>query len=136
MAKSKETIDEFLKEATGEIEKTEPVTETKKAEIEHERKYNKTEMKRKGLVNTYRAEALVPISIAPFYAPYLGKVVRQIVNGIVVDVPCNGETYQINETHASHIQTKIRRVNAMIARQNKAGDIKNNVEYSPGQLHI
>ncbi len=141
MANSKkDSIDEFLNEiTTGEAEVEQKVNApvaNSKVEVEHERKFNRTELKRKSLVNTYRNEDKVAISISPFYAPYLGKVVRQIVNGIVVDIPCDGRTYQVNESHASHILAKVRRVNDMIARQERAGDIKNNFEYSPGQLHL
>lgn len=140
MASKKETIDAFLDEV---VEEAAPVvaekTETKSklsVEATQEHNFNRVEAKRKGLVSIYRKEPKVAVSISPFYAPYLGNVVRQIVNGIVVDVPCDGQTYYINETHASHIITKIKRVDAMISRQNKAGDVKNNFEYSPGQLHI
>lgn len=139
MANKKANIDEFIDDivadAAKEIEK--PVVEAPNAaEVKHEKGFNNAEFKRKGLVSIYRAEPKVAISISPFYAPYLGNVVRQIVNGIVVDVPCDGQTYYVNETHASHIITKIKRIDAMISRQNKAGDVKNNFEYSPGQLHI
>ena len=140
MASKKETIDAFLdevvEEAATEVAPKETKTQKLSTEAAHEHNFNKVEAKRKGLVSRYRQEPKVPVSISPFYAPYLGNVVRQIVNGIVVDVPCDGQTYYINETHASHIITKIKRVDAMISRQNKAGDVKNNFEYSPGQLHI
>lgn len=135
MANKKETIDAFLDEVVEE-EAVKPAKTKRSAEAEHEHNFNRVEAKRKGLVTQYRNENKVAISISPFYAPYLGNVVRQIVNGIVVDVPCDGQTYYINETHASHIITKIKRIDAMISRQNKAGDVKNNFEYSPGQLHI
>ena len=135
MASKKETIDAFLDEVVEEAapKSTKAAVSTEAA---HEHNFNRVEAKRKGLVAKYRQETKVAVSISPFYAPYLGNVVRQIVNGIVVDVPCDGQTYYINETHASHIITKIKRVDAMISRQNKAGDVKNNFEYSPGQLHI
>lgn len=128
------SVDEFFEDAMNKVE---PKSDTKTvAENAHAANYTRTEIKRKGLVAKYRAENKVAVSISPFYAPYLGKVVRQIVNGIVVDIPADGKTYMVNETHASHILTKIRRVDAMIARQQRAGDIKNNFEYSPGQLHL
>ena len=135
MANKKETIDEFVDEVVEEVAPKKEAPK-KSVEVAHEHNFNKTEAKRKALVQQYRNESKVAVSISPFYAPYLGNVVRQIVNGIVVDVPCDGQTYYINETHASHIITKIKRVDAMISRQNKAGDVKNNFEYSPGQLHI
>ena len=59
------------------------------------RAYNKLEAKRKSLVNVYRAEKKVPVTISPFYAPYLGRVVRQSVNGIIVDIPADGQTYNV-----------------------------------------
>lgn len=100
------------------------------------RAYNELEAKRKSLVNIYREEEKVPVTISPFYAPYLGKVVRVSVNGIIVDIPADGQTYKINQTHADHVITKIKRIDAMIARQKRAGDISNNFEYSPGELHL
>ena len=106
MASKKGTIDDaFLDEVIEEAPKTKLSTEAV-----HEHNFNRVEAKRKGLVSKYRQEPKVAVSISPFYAPYLGNVVRQIVNGIVVDVPCDGKTYYINETHASHIITKIKRV--------------------------
>lgn len=128
---NKKTIDEFVEDITADVVNTKNAEENK-----HSAKYTRTEMKRKSLVSKYREEQKYAVSISPFYAPYLGKVVRQIVNGIVVDIPADGKTYMVNKTHASHILTKIRRVDAMIARQQRAGDIQNNFEYSPGQLHL
>ena len=100
------------------------------------RAYNKLEAKRKSLVNVYRAEKKVPVTISPFYAPYLGRVVRQSVNGIIVDIPADGQTYNVNQTHADHIIAKIKRIDAMIARQKRAGDVSNNFENAPGELHL
>jgi hypothetical protein len=128
---NKKTIDEFVEDITADVANTKNAEENK-----HSAKYTRTEIKRKSLVSKYREEPKFAVSISPFYAPYLGKVVRQIVNGIVVDIPADGKTYMVNKTHASHILTKIRRVDAMIARQQRAGDIQNNFEYSPGQLHL
>ena len=97
---------------------------------------NALETKRNSLVNVYRSEEKVPVTISPFYAPYLGRVVRESVNGIIVDVPADGQTYKINKTHADHIIAKIKRIDAMIARQKRAGDVSNNFEHSPGELHL
>jgi hypothetical protein len=58
------------------------------------------------------------------------------VNGIVVDIPADGQTYKINKTHADHIIAKIKRIDAMIARQKRAGDVSNNFEHAPGELHL
>lgn len=105
-------------------------------EVAAQRHYNELESKRKSLVSQYRAEEKFPVTISPFYAPYLGKVVRESVNGIIVDVPADGQTYKINKTHADHIIAKIKRIDAMIARQKRAGDVSNNFEHAPGELHL
>lgn len=132
MAKIKATEEEVvIEESNSEVVET-----VKTVEAKASRSYNALEAKRRGLVNVYRAEEKVPVTISPFYAPYLGKVVRQAVNGIIVDVPANGQTYQVNKTHADHIIAKIKRIDAMIARQKRAGDISNNFESAPGELHI
>jgi hypothetical protein len=92
------------------------------------------ETQRRALVKRYLSEKKIPVTISPLYAPYLGKVVPVLVNGIRVDIPADGRTYQINETHASEIIAKIRRINDLLARQKKAGDVSNNVERNIGEL--
>lgn len=142
MAKNENlSLDAALEEANKEV--SSPAVKTVKAtntvdtvEAQAARKYNELEAKRKGLVNVYRNEKKVPVTLSPFYAPYLGRVVRVSVNGIVVDIPADGQTYMINKTHADHVISKIKRIDAMIARQKRAGDVSNNFEYAPGELHL
>ena len=138
MATNKNTsIDKLVEEANaemGDTVSTKPVINT--VEAKASRDYNALEAKRKSLVYAYRSEEKVPVTISPFYAPYLGRVVRESVNGIIVDVPADGQTYKINKTHADHIIAKIKRIDAMIARQKRAGDVSNNFEHSPGELHL
>ena len=140
MAKSNETnLDAALEAANKELgSSAAPVATnaTDTVEAAAARKFSELEAKRKRLVLEYTKEDKVPITISPFYAPYLGKVVRVAVNGIIVDIPADGQTYKINQTHADHVITKIKRIDAMIARQKRAGDISNNFEYSPGELHL
>lgn len=106
------------------------------AEAKHAQRYANIEQKRKGLVAIYRNEKKVPVTISPFYAAYLGRVVRVSVNGIIVDIPADGQTYNINQTHAKHIIAKIKRIDAMISRQKKMSDVQHNVEFHPGELHL
>lgn len=137
MAKNANAIDAAVNEAANKMNA--PVTATPRVDTVDAiaaRKYNELEAKRKSLVQVYRNEKKVPVTISPFYAPYLGKVVRESVNGIIVDVPADGQTYMINKTHADHIIAKIKRIDAMIARQKRAGDVSNNFETAPGELHL
>lgn len=94
------------------------------------------EIERKNLASFYLKEKKVPVTISPFYAPYLGRVVPVLVNGIRVDIPADGRTYQINETHANEIISKIRRIDDLIARQKRAGNVSDNFESNIGELQI
>lgn len=136
MAAKRETaLDLALNEANNNLN-TGDTARVNTVEAEAARHYNELESKRKSLVGVYRAEEKYPVTISPFYAPYLGRVVRESVNGIIVDVPADGQTYKINKTHADHIVAKIKRIDAMIARQKRAGDVSNNFEHAPGELHL
>ena len=78
----------------------------------------------------------MPVTVSPFYAPYLGRVVPVLVNGIRVDIPADGRTYQINETHAGEIIAKIRKIDNLIARQKRASNVSDNFESNIGELQI
>lgn len=139
--KTNKTIDEILSEAAEEVMEEAVVTpsvEPKSSSVESHAAmdFANREAKRKTLVMTYRSQPKIPVTISPFYAPYLGRVVRQSVNGVFVDVPADGQTYMVNKTHASHIIHKIKKIDAMIERQKRAGNISKNFEYSPGELHL
>lgn len=103
-------------------------------EVGEHRRVHIKENQRRELVKKYLSEEKIPVTISPLYAPYLGKIVPVLVNGIRVDIPADGRTYQINSTHASEVIAKIRRINGMLARQKKAGDVTNNVERTIGEL--
>lgn len=144
---SDKNIDELLQDFDSEVkkekktEKTQDAVDTPAApvasvETAAARDFASKEEQRKKLVSVYREQEKIAVTISPFYAPYLGKVVRQSVNGIFVDVPADGKTYMINKTHASHILSKIRRIDQMLERQKRAGDISKNLEYAPGELHL
>ena len=104
------------------------------AEANANRRVQVKETQRRALVKIYLSEKKMPVTISPLYAPYLGKIVPVLVNGIRVDIPADGRTYQINSTHASEIIAKIRRIDNLLARQKKAGDVSNNVERNIGEL--
>lgn len=136
MAKNKAVEDTSVEVNENENEVVSSATDTKTVEAKAAVEYNKVAFRNKQLVNVYKSEKKVPVTISPFYAPYLGRVVRQCVNGVFVDIPADGQTYYVNETHADHIIAKIKRIDAMIARQKRAGDVSNNFELAPGELQI
>jgi hypothetical protein len=94
------------------------------------------EQERKNLASFYLKEKKIPVTVSPFYAPYLGRVVPVLVNGIRVDIPADGRTYQINETHAGEVIAKIRKIDNLIARQKRASNVSDNFESNIGELQI
>lgn len=110
------------------------VTQLPPVEANANRRIQVKENQRRSLVKVYLSEKKIPVTISPLYAPYLGRVVPVLVNGIRVDIPADGRTYQINSTHASEVIAKIRRIDDLLARQKKAGDVTNNVERNIGEL--
>lgn len=134
------TDTEFAKASAVVEEKTvapaPAVSTVPQTEAHASRRIQVKENQRKQLVKTYLSEKKIPVTISPLYAPYLGRVVPVLVNGIRVDIPADGRTYQINSTHASEIIAKINRINTMLARQKRAGDVSNNVESNIGELQF
>lgn len=102
--------------------------------INHELKMQERERKRKALAQTYKAEEKVMITIAPFYRPYLGRVVRIAVNGIAVFIPANGNAYAVNATHAGELTAKLKYINNLVQRQERAANVNQNFEHTPGEL--
>ena len=81
-------------------------------------------------------EEKVPVTISPLYSPHLGRVAKVQVNGIMVEIPADGNTYMINKTHAEAALTRIRKIDAMTDRLKRASQIQNNIERLPGELKI
>ena len=44
----------------------------------------KAEARRKTLLNVYKSENLVPMYLSPMYRPYVGNVMRVMINGISI----------------------------------------------------
>lgn len=134
---SEKELDEIVQEANQELGGSVSTGATLNSiEAAQTIKFNKLEVARRELVKKYREEEKFPVTISPFYAPYLGRVVRVSVNGIVVDIPADGKSYKINKTHADHVLAKIKRIDAMIQRQKRAADVTKNFENTPGELHL
>lgn len=91
---------------------------------------------RKKLAEVYKREPKVSVMVAPMYAPYFGKVMHIMVNGISIAVPCDGRPYDIPKTFAGEV---FRRINAINDQQSKAkrySDVNANIEGAPGELAL
>lgn len=136
MANSKPIEEKTVDTEVKEVNKSEAVVDVKALENRAQASIVKKEQQRKGLAAFYLKEKKIPVTVSPFYAPYLGRVVPVLVNGIRVDIPADGRTYQINETHANEIIAKIRRIDNLIARQKRASNVSDNFESNIGELQI
>lgn len=106
------------------------------AKIKSDIQLKQLQHNQKDLAVTYNREPKFSVSLAPFYAPYLGTVARFAVNGISVFVPCNGRIYEIPETFAGEVARKKRAIDDSLRRQKRAGDVSNNGEEYMGQLTL
>lgn len=91
---------------------------------------------RKALAEEYRREPKKSVMVAPMYAPYFGKVMHIMINGISIAVPCDGRPYDIPQTFAGEV---FRRINAINDQQSKAkrySDVNSNIEGAPGELAL
>ena len=91
---------------------------------------------RKALAEQYKREPKKSVMVAPMYAPYFGKVMHIMINGISIAVPCDGRPYDIPETFAGEV---FRRINAINDQQSKAkrySDVSTNIEGAPGELAL
>ncbi len=91
---------------------------------------------KKKLGSYYMSEKKVTVSISPFYAPRLGRVVPITVNGITVCVPADGKSYTVPATFAASVKRKLANIDRLEARGKALSDVANNVESFAGQLRF
>jgi len=84
----------------------------------------------------YRAEKLVDVSISPLYANEFSRMMPVSLNGIRLNIPVDGQVYQVPESFAMEINARVQAVNARTRRQKRMSDIARNVEQSPGELEL
>lgn len=92
--------------------------------------------KQKNLVNVYKNEPQIVVSIAPSYAKYLGRIVRISINGVSVAVPCDGSSHKVPESHAAEIHARMQKINEQELRAQKMSRVSSNLETSPGSINF
>ncbi len=96
----------------------------------------KTELRRRALVQTYKAEDKVNVTIAPMYKPYFGNAMTVAVNGISVVIPCDGKAYAVPKTHATEALARLYKVNEIVTKKDRMKDISRNLESTPGEINF
>lgn len=92
--------------------------------------------RQKNLVNVYKSEKKIPVSIAPSYAKYFGRVMRVALNGIVIAVRCDGNTIEVPESFAAEIQSRMKKINEQELRAQRMSKVSSNFETSPGSINF
>lgn len=65
------------------------------------------------LVQEFRTEKKLPISIPKSFANTIGPSLDITVNGVRVSIPCDGRTHFINETHYEHARERIAKIDLL-----------------------
>lgn len=91
---------------------------------------------RKKLAEVYKREPKVSVMVAPMYAPYFGKVMHVMINGISIAVPCDGRPYDIPKSFAGEVFRRINSINDQQSKAKRYSDVNANIEGAPGELAL
>lgn len=96
----------------------------------------KAEARRRTLLKTYKEEDLVPMYLSPMYRPYVGNVMRVMINGISIYFKVDGSTQMIPKTFADEITARRMAIDDILTKQNRMSEVSSNAEGSPGELEL
>ena len=82
----------------------------------------------------FSTQQKVSVTIAPTYAPYLGRTVPVGINGVVIYVPADGRAYKIPYDFAAEVHRMLRRINQQIERSKNLGQYGQNKEPRIGEI--
>jgi hypothetical protein len=136
---SKSTKNPFqvvVDEVDNDIEMVERPAAKPKRNLEQEASHEmlKREIAQKTLAQIYSTQRKLPVRIAPSYAKYFGNIMRVIVNGVAVAVPCNGQTFNVPIEFACEIERRMREMDAYEMKTSKLADVARNYEPDIGRL--
>lgn len=88
------------------------------------------------LAESYKSETKVVVMGAPMYRAYFGNNMPIIINGIRVDVPLDGQRYEIPDSFAQIFNARINTINEDIELQKRMSNVTTNHENYPGELNL
>lgn len=123
-------------EVDNEIEMEEKITAKPKRSLEQRASHEmlKREMAQKTLAQIYSSQRKLPVRIAPSYAKYFGNIMRVVINGVAVAVPCNGQSFNIPIEFACEVERRMREMDAYEMKTSKLADVARNYEPDIGRL--
>lgn len=97
---------------------------------------NEAEARRKKLLAFYKAEPKKQLYMSPMYRPYVGNVMRVMINGISIYFPVDGASHEVPATFADIIEERRKAIDAIILRKNNMANVTGNFEATPGELPL
>ena len=94
------------------------------------------EKRQRGLISVYKEERRIPVTVAPSYAKYFGRVMHVSINGISIGVRCDGNTVRLPESFAAEVMRRMKEMDKYELRLQKMAKVATNFETSPGQLNF
>lgn len=92
--------------------------------------------RKKELHAIYKKEKKIPIYLSPMYRPWVGNVMRVMINGISIYFKVDGTTQRVPETFANEIVRRRKAIDIQIKKQSKMANVPENNESSPGELSL
>ena len=118
-----------------------PEVETPKVTLAEVQKINNNELaqkerKRIDVANEYKAEKRVKVTGSPMYRAFFGNAMPISLNGVYINVPLDGRTYDIPESFAIVFHTRIRDVDDQLTIQKRLSNVTANHEQYAGELDL
>lgn len=92
--------------------------------------------RRAKLTEHYKDEDKVPMYMSPMYRPYVGNVMRVMINGISIFFKVDGSTQYVPKTFADEITARRLAIDEIIMKQKKMENVSGNFENAPGDLKL
>ena len=129
-------VDEVDNEVDNEVEKEEVIAAKPKRNAEQKaaQEMLKRDKAQHTLAQIYSAQQKMPVRIAPSYAKYFGNIMRVVINGVAVAIPCNGQTFNIPLEFACEVERRMREMDAYELKTRKLADVAKNYEPDIGRL--
>ena len=135
---NKPSSNDLLKLVVDEVDNEIKVEEDKKQkrnnEISAAQEMMKRETAQRTLAQFYTSQKKLPVRIAPAYAKYFGNVMRVVINGVAVAIPCNGQSFNIPVEFACECERRMREMDAYELKTRKLADVAKNYEPDIGHL--
>lgn len=100
------------------------------------KKTQELEMTRREIGQHYKEEEKVSVMGSPMYRPYFGNNMSISINGVLVTVPLDGQSYKIPDTFAAEFMDRLSKVDEQIRIRRGLANVSENVESFVGEKDL